>query len=153
MASSLHPTCASPDACTRILIVDDSAVARALIARQIEHEEGGRCHVVHVEELTPRHACAPDHNFVAALLCSFMEPANQSRKHMAVLGMEIVARPVKVGRHDRAVVGAMLAIIALAQLDSGNLGDGVRLVGGFKHPGQQRTFCNRLRRFLRINAG
>ncbi|WP_314372892.1 chemotaxis-specific protein-glutamate methyltransferase CheB [Sphingomonas paucimobilis] len=36
MASSLHPTCASPDACTRILIVDDSAVARALIARQIE---------------------------------------------------------------------------------------------------------------------
>lgn len=42
MASSLHPTCASPDACTRILIVDDSAVARALIARQIEPGRASR---------------------------------------------------------------------------------------------------------------
>ena len=39
----------------------------------------------------------------------------------------------------------MLAMIGLAQLDPGDLGDGVPLVGRLQRPGEQGVFRDRLR--------
>ena len=47
----------------------------------------------------------------------------------------------------------MLAAIGLAQLDAGDLGDGIPLVGRLQRPGQQRVFVHRLRRKFGIDAG
>ena len=52
---------------------------------------------------------------------------------MAVFGVVVVARAIQVGGHDAAVVhavaGAVLAVVAFTQLDAGNLGDGIGLIG------------------------
>ena len=70
-----------------------------------------------------------------------METADQGGQDVAVLGVEVVAGPVKVGRHDRAVVGAMLAVVAFAELDAGDLGDGIGLVRRLQHAGQERVLA------------
>ena len=71
---------------------------------------------------------------------------------MTVLKMEIVVRPVQVGRHYCYVVCAVLDIETLAHLQSGNLGDGVRFVGVFQRRCEQAVFFHRLRSFARIDA-
>jgi hypothetical protein len=53
--------------------------------------------------------------------------ADHRRNDVAVLQVVVVAGAVEVGRHDAAVVGAVLAVVALAELDAGDLGDGVGL--------------------------
>ena len=70
-----------------------------------------------------------------------------------MLQVEIVARPVEIGRHGRDEVAAVLAAIGLRQLDAGDLGDGVPLVGRLQRAGEQRVLGDRLRRELRIDAG
>jgi len=49
--------------------------------------------------------------------------------------------------------GAVLAVVRLAHLQAGDLGDGVGLVGRLQRPGQQVFLAQRLRRQLRIDAG
>ena len=71
---------------------------------------------------------------------------------MALNQVEIVARAVEVGRHDRDEVAAILPAIGLAELDAGDLGDRIPLVGGLQRAGQQGAFGNGLRRQPRINA-
>jgi hypothetical protein len=58
----------------------------------------------------------------------------------------IVAGTVKIGRHRRDEVDAVLAAIGLAELDAGDLGNGVPLVGRFERTGEERIFAYRLRR-------
>src|SRR4029077_10077892 len=41
----------------------------------------------------------------------------------------------------------------LTKFDSGDLRDRVRFIGRLQRPGEQRTFGNRLRRQLRLDAG
>ena len=67
--------------------------------------------------------------------------------------MIIVAGPVEIGRHHRDEIGAVLLAVGLAQLDGGDLGDGVPLVGRLERAGEQRLFAHRLRRELGIDAG
>ena len=50
---------------------------------------------------------------------------------MAVLGMIIVARPVKIGRHDRDEIDTVLPAISLHELDTGDLGQRIPLIGRF----------------------
>src|SRR3546814_16559794 len=44
-----------------------------------------------------------------------VELGQQGRDHMAVLQVEIVARPVEIGRHDRHEVAAILPARGLAE--------------------------------------
>ena len=67
--------------------------------------------------------------------------------------IEVVAGAVEVGRHRRDEVAAVLPAVGLAQLDAGDLGDRVPLVGRLERPGQQRVLGDRLRRELRVDAG
>ena len=72
------------------------------------------------------------------------QSANESGQDMGVLGVEIIAGPVKIRRHHRAIIPPVLAIKALAQFDPGNLGNGIRLIGRFQHTGQQGILGHRL---------
>ena len=46
----------------------------------------------------------------------------------------------------------MLRVEGFAQLDAGDLGDGIGLVGGFERTGEQVLFANRLRAIARVDA-
>ena len=90
---------------------------------------------------------------VRASVLRLMRLAHQRRKDVARLQIEIVAGAVEIGRHRRDEVAAILPAIGLAQLDAGDLGDRVPLVGGLERAGEQRVLADRLRRKLRIDAG
>src|SRR6266478_5245909 len=71
---------------------------------------------------------------------------------MRGLQVEVVPGTVKVRRHDRNEICAMLPCISLAELDSGNFRDRVGFVGWLKSAGQKRLFLDRLDREPRVNA-
>jgi hypothetical protein len=81
-----------------------------------------------------------------------VEAADQRGHDVAVLGMEVVPRPIEVGGHHAAIVGAILPVVALAQLDPGDLGDRIGLVRGFENAGQQRILAHGLGHCARIDA-
>ena len=58
---------------------------------------------------------------------------------MGVLGVIIVVRAIEVGGHDGDIVGTVLAIQELAILETGDLGEGVGLVGLLEFAGEQAT--------------
>ena len=72
---------------------------------------------------------------------------------MAGEQVEIVVRAVEIRRHDRHEIATMLAAISLAQLEPGDFGNGIPLVGWLERASQQAAFRHRLRREARINAG
>ena len=54
------------------------------------------------------------------------------RHHVAVFQMEVVIRPVKVGRHDGDVISSVLEIVALAHLQTCYFRYRVLFIGIFK---------------------
>ena len=76
----------------------------------------------------------------------------QRRQHMAVGQVVVVVRAVQIGRHHADVLPAVLAVVALGQLDAGDLGDRVGLVGRLQRAGQQRVFPDRLCAVARVDA-
>ncbi len=119
---------------------------------QIQYEQRRRRHIVHMEKLSPRCSGPPDYDLVAAFGCGLVEPADERRQNVAVLGVKIIARPVKVGGHHAAIIDAMLAVVALAQLYTRDLCDSVRLVRWLERTRKQRIFTHRLRRSFRVDA-
>ncbi len=111
-----------------------------------------RRHVVDVEELPLRRARAPDRHRRRMGELGLVEAADQGGDHVAVLGVVVVARAVEIGRHDAAIVDAILAVVALAELDPGDFRDRVGLVGGFESAGEQGVFPHRLPGELRVDA-
>ncbi|MCY1293834.1 hypothetical protein D9M68_575470 [compost metagenome] len=71
---------------------------------------------------------------------------------MAVFLVVVIVWAIQIGRHHAAVVAAMLAVIAFAQLDPGDLGDGVGLIGRFEDTGEQCLFFHRLLGMLGVDA-
>ena len=72
---------------------------------------------------------------------------------MGVREVEVVVGTVEVGGHGGQVVRAVLAVIAPAHLDAGNLGEGIGAVRGFESSGEQAAFGHGLRCELGIDAG
>src|SRR3546814_8934443 len=68
-------------------------------------------------------ATAPDHDVLGIRLHGFMEPSQQRRNYVTVVGMKVVVRTIKIRGHHAAIVAPILAIVAFAQLDPGDLGD------------------------------
>ena len=81
-----------------------------------------------------------------------MSLADQGGEDVAGLQIVVVARAVEVGRHDRKIAGAVLAVVGPAHLDASDLGHGVGAVRGFKGAGQQVGFADGLRTFPRVDA-
>ena len=79
--------------------------------------------------------------------------AHHRRHYVAVLQMEVIVRAIEVGWHHSDIVGTILKVVALAHLQSGNLGDGIFLVGIFQRRSKEHIFAHRLRCILRIDAG
>src|SRR5690554_153002 len=77
---------------------------------------------------------------------------DQCRQHMALLQVEIIVRPIKIGGHHGNKIGAVLDIEALAHLEPGNLGDGIGLVGILQRRSKERLLLHWLWRFLGIDA-
>src|SRR6478672_10748044 len=109
--------------------------------------------IINVEELTPRRAAPPDHDLGRAGHFGLVKAAQQSRRYVTVLGMEVIARTVEIGRHRRYEITPMLATISLTKFDAGNFCDGVRFVCRLQKSRQQGVFGNWLGSFPRINAG
>src|SRR3546814_17640201 len=67
-----------------------------------------------------------------------MEPSQQRRNYVTVVGMKVVVRTIEIRGHHAAIVAAILAIVAFAQHGPGDLGDGIRLIRGLGRAGAQR---------------
>lgn len=78
----------------------------------------------------------------------FVKATDESWDDVGIFWVVVVARAIEVCGHDAAVVhpvaGAVLAVVAFAELDAGDFGDGVGLVGGFQRPGKQGIFAHGL---------
>lgn len=81
-----------------------------------------------------------------------MELAQQRRDDVTVLRVVVVARSVQIGRHHSQILRAVLAVVAPAHFDAGDLGQRVRAVGRLQRAGQQAVLAHRLRRHLRVDA-
>ena len=128
--------------------IDDAFVLVALHQKQT-----GIGQIVHMQKLAPRRARAPHHHLRRAARPGLVELADQRRQHMGIGQIEVIPRPVEIGRHQRDGVEAVLAPVGLTQLDAGDLGDRIPLVGGLQRPGEQAILGHRLGRELGVDAG
>ena len=101
-----------------------------------------------MQEFSQRRACAPAAHLGAQALLGalggFVEAADQRRQHVTVGGVVVVARPIEIGGHQADGVESVLPAQRLAQLEAGDLGDRIPLVGGLERPGEQGFLPNRL---------
>eukprot|EP01022_Parablepharisma_sp_SALTPOND_P036279 TRINITY_DN9838_c0_g1_i1.p1 TRINITY_DN9838_c0_g1~~TRINITY_DN9838_c0_g1_i1.p1 ORF type:complete len:1069 (-),score=237.17 TRINITY_DN9838_c0_g1_i1:780-3986(-) len=127
------------------------------LLRQVHDVEASTGHVVHIQELAARRAATPDRDGRRGLLLGFVEASDQGRDDVGIFAVVVVARAVEIGGHHAAVVdamgGAVLPVVAFAELDAGDLGHGIGLVGGLQCAGQQRVLGHRLGGQFRIDAG
>src|SRR3546814_5590885 len=76
------------------------------ISRQVHHVNACSGQVVNVEELTHGFATAPDHDVLGIRLHGFMEPSQQRRNYVTVVGMKVVVRTIKIRGHPAAIVSS-----------------------------------------------
>ena len=69
-----------------------------------------------------------------------------------VLQIEVVAGAVQIGRHQRDRLESVFAPKRLTHLHTGDLGDGIPLVGELQRTGQQIVLFDGLRRQFGIDA-
>ena len=73
-----------------------------------------------------------------------MEAADERGQHMAVSGVIVVAGPVEIGGHQADGIKAVLTAQGFRELDAGDFGDGVPLIGGLQGACEQCFFADRL---------
>src|SRR5262249_16475082 len=66
----------------------------------LQDEHASISKIIDVEKLAPGFSCAPHDNSRRTINFCFVEPPDQRRDDMAVLGMVIVSRPIEVRRHN-----------------------------------------------------
>src|SRR5215469_7567269 len=94
-----------------------------------EHEHAGIGKVVNREKFAARLAGPPYGDGWCIGYFSLMHAANKRRRHMAMLRMIVVARPVQVSWHDRDEICAVLVAIGFDELDTGDLCQRIPLIG------------------------
>jgi hypothetical protein len=82
-----------------------------------------------------------------------VEAADEGGDDVGVFRVVVVAGAVEVGGHGAVVEQAVLGAVVLAELEAGDLGDGVGFVGGLERAGEQAVLGHRLGRQLRVDAG
>ena len=68
------------------------------------------------------------------------------------MGLVVVARAVEVGGHQADGIEAVLLAQGAAELDAGDLGGGIPLIGGLQRTGEQGLLADRLLGELGIDA-
>ena len=119
----------------------------------VHEEDAGIGHVIDVEELAQGVSGAPHDDFGGVGNPCIVEAAEERREDVGVSEVEVVTGAVEVGGHDADGVEAVLAAIGLGHLDSGDLGDGVGLVGGLERAGEEVILAHGLRGVPGVDAG
>ena len=114
--------------------------------------DAGVGQIVHVQELAHGGAAAPDDVFIVTAQLGLVRLAHQCGQHVAVGEVVVVVRAVEVGGHGAHVLAAVLVVVGLGELDAGDLGDGIRLVGRLQRAGEQVVLADRLRAVARVDA-
>ena len=81
-----------------------------------------------MEKFAARRPRTPDHDFARAGRFRLVRLAQKRGEDVRGDEIEVVVRPVEIGRHRGNEVRAVLARVSLAELDPGDLGDGVGFV-------------------------
>ena len=71
---------------------------------------------------------------------------------MGVVQIIVIARTIQIGWHDAHVLGAVLAVVVLTQLDTSDFCQSIRLIGLFQWASEQILFFDRLWAVSWINA-
>jgi hypothetical protein len=82
-----------------------------------------------------------------------VETAQHARNDVRAEGIEVVAGAIEVRRHRGDEVVAVIAKVVLAEFETGDLGQGVGLVGRLERAGEEVLLAQRLGRLARIDAG
>src|SRR3979409_656794 len=106
-----------------------------------------------MQKFAARLARSPNNHLPCSAHFSLVRLAQQRGQRVRSLKIEIIARAIKICRHDRDKICPILARESLAYFYAAHLGNRVRFVGWLKRPGQERTLRNRLRRKFWIDAG
>ena len=120
--------------------------------RLAHQKHAGIGKIVAVEKFAARPTRSPDNELPVSPNLGFMGLADQGGQDVAGLQVVVVARAVEVGRHDRKVARAVLAVVGPAHLDARDLGQGVGAVRGFQGAAQKIGFADGLRTFPWIDA-
>ena len=119
----------------------------------LEEVEGGVGEVVGVEEFAFDGAGAPDGDGRGVGFFGFVDLAEECGEDVAGVEVVVVAGAVEVGGHGADVVVVVLAAVAVAEFDGGDLGDGVGAVGGFEGAGEEGVFGDGLGGVFGVDAG
>src|ERR1017187_3699507 len=118
------------------------------------HEiDSGGSQVIDVKKFTAGLTAAPDYGLWRSGDLGFVKLADQRRDDMGRLQIEVVARTVKIGRHQADGTKPILFSIGLRHSDAGDFCQSVRVVGGLQRSCEQVFFFYRLRSEFRINTG
>ena len=82
-----------------------------------------------------------------------MKLPDERGKNMRGFEVKVIVRAIKVRRHYRNKVGAVLFIVISAEFDRCYLGNSIRLVGRLKGIGQEILFLHGLGCEFRVDAG
>ena len=126
----------------------------------VQGKHAGLAQIIHMQKLPQGRAADPAGHAGVAALGLFVEAADQCRQHVAIGGVVIVARAIQIGgqllrrrlRLQADRIKAVLPAHRLTQLDAGDLGYRIPLIGGLQRPGEQRFLADRLLGELGINA-
>ena len=105
-----------------------------------------------MEKFAFRRAGTPGNDFGAAGGFGFVKFAEERGQHVRVLQVVVVAGAVKIRRHRGVVEHAVLLAVRLGELEAGDFGDGVGLVGGLERAGEEAILGHGLRRVFGVNA-
>lgn len=115
---------------------------------EVHDVDRGSGHVVDVKKFPHGRSRTPDDDFRGIAFFRFVETTDQCRNDVRVLRVIIVPRAIEVSRHNTAVVDTMaltiLAVVAFAEFDASDFGNGVGFVGGFQNAGEQGLFAHGL---------
>ena len=120
---------------------------------EVEQEDAGLGEVVRVEEFAAWGSGAPDDDLGGVGGLGFGGLADEGREDVGVGEVEVVAGAVEVGGHGGEVARAVLAVVAPAHLDAGDLGEGVGAVGGLEGSGEEAGLGHGLGGELGVDAG
>ena len=120
---------------------------------KVEQVDTGRGEVVGIEQLPAGGAGSPDGDLGGTGADGFGGLADESREDVRVGEVEVVVWAVEVGGHGGQVPGAVLAVVAPAHLDPGDLGEGVGAVGGLEGAGEEAGLGHGLGGELGVDAG
>src|SRR5215204_606416 len=121
-----------------------------IYALKTEHDR--RREIVYVHELTSWSSASPDRNSVHRAFFRIVKFTNERRDHVGCFSVEVVIRSIQVGRCQCVEIRPVLTKVTIAQLETGDLCDGVGFIRRLEVTGQQLFLRYRLDRFFRIHT-